>query len=400
MQERELNCVTIGVASSTGISGKAIAEETYRGSRIGKERSFGRTPSLSFLGAFTVASLFIVVAPLPARADSDNDSRHGHEDNDKGIRAEIAALQAQVAALQDQVNTLQTANTDQQKEINSLQTSNTTLQKQLATIQSNHALLLGPFVNVDPNPEIGVIGPNIVFSGANIHIVSGSGATNETASPTGLGNLIIGYDEDPSTAGQGGASDAGIPPIIPLPPLEAGDRGGSHNLVIGRWHRFTKAAFGGFIVGEANTIVGQGPSVSGGAANTADGTDASVTGGRFNTAGAPYSSVTGGQGNITSESRGHFGFGASVSGGSGNRADGTDAIVCGGEGNHAFDNDSTVAGGSGNSAGSFVTFQGGLGSSVLGGTGNNAGGRNSVVIGGQNVTDNNDNSIAPKPPFP
>ena len=368
MQEREFNRATFELANNRDMSGKATAHKISRGHRIGKEESFWRKASLSFLGMLTVASLLVAVAPLPARADDDKDSRHGHEDNDKGIRAEIAALQAQVAALQDQVKTLQTANTDQQNEINSLKASDATLQKQLAAVRSNHALLLGPFVNVDPNPEIGVIGPNIVFSGANIHIVSGSGATNETASPTGLGNLIIGYDEDPSTAGEGGAPDAGIPPIIPLPPLEAGDRGGSHNLVIGRWHRFTKAAFGGFIAGEANTIVGQGPSVSGGAANTADGTDASVTGGRFNTAGAPYSSVTGGQGNIASESRGHFGFGASVSGGTGNRADGTDASVCGGEGNHAFDNDATVTGGSGNTAGSFVTFQGGLGSSVLGGS--------------------------------
>ncbi len=59
-----------------------------------------------------------------------------------------------------------------------------------------------------------------------------------------------------------------IPPIVPLPPLEAGDRGGSHNLVIGRWNRFP-SAFGGFVAGEANTIVGAGTSVSGGAANTA-----------------------------------------------------------------------------------------------------------------------------------
>jgi hypothetical protein len=37
---------------------------------------------------------------------------------------------------------------------------------------------------------------------------------------------------------------------------------------------------------------------------------------------------------------------------------------------------------------------------ATGGTGNAAGGRNTVVIGGQNVTDNIDNSIVPKPPFP
>jgi trimeric autotransporter adhesin len=379
MQRIQLNRATVEVANNRDFNGRETAEEMTCGLRTGKGRSLWRIACSTFLGTLTVAVFLAAVAALPARADSDEDSRHRQEDNDKGIRAEIGTLEVQVADLQNQVNTLR---------------------GQLGAVQSNHALLLGPFVNVDPNREIGVIGPNIVFSGANIHIVSGSGATNETASPTGLGNLIIGYDEDPSTAGEGGAPDAGIPPIIPVPPLEAGDRGGSHNLVIGRWHRFTKTAFGGFIAGEANTIVGQGPSVSGGAANTADGTDASVTGGRFNTAGAPYSSVTGGQGNIATLSTGHFGFGASVSGGSGNRADGTDASVCGGEGNNAFDNDSTVTGGSGNTAGSFVTFQGGLGSSVLGGSGNNAGGRNSVVIGGQDITDNKDNSIAPQPPFP
>ena len=66
------------------------------------------------------------------------------------------ALKAQVAALQSQVKALQT---------------------QLAAVQSNNALKLGPFVNVNPNPENGVKGPNITFKGANIHIVSGAGAT-------------------------------------------------------------------------------------------------------------------------------------------------------------------------------------------------------------------------------
>jgi hypothetical protein len=45
-------------------------------------------------------------------------------------------------------------------------------------------------------------------------------------------------------------------------------------------------------------------------------------------------------------------------------------------------------------------FEGGIASIVIGGSGNNAGGRNSVVIGGQNVTDNHDNSIQPKAPYP
>ena len=202
--------------------------------------------------------LFVALTPLPASADDDEDSRHGHEDNDKGIRAELAALQAQVTALQTTVSKLQS-------QVESLQTSNTTLQKQLATVQSNHALLLGPFVNVDPNPEIGVIGPNIIFSGANIHIVSGSRRTDDNGNPTGLGNLIIGYDEDPSTI------------TVPLSP---GDRGGSHNLVIGRFNRFTRAAFGGLVAGEVNSINNEGTSVSGGTFNTASGQYTVVLGGQ------------------------------------------------------------------------------------------------------------------------
>ena len=368
MQEKELNCATVTVVKRMNIRGMATATEITCGLRTGKKRSFWRTASLTFLGTLTVAGFFV---PLPALADHDEDSHHGREDNDKGIRAEIAALKAQVAALQDQVSTLQS---------------------QLATVQSNHALLLGPFVSVDPNPELGVIGPNIIFSGANIHIVSGSGSTNDNFNFTGLGNLIIGYDEDPSTAGF---------PIIPQPPpLAPGDRGGSHNLVIGRFNRFP-FAFGGFVAGEANTIRGEGTSVSGGGLNTASNLLASVSGGRSNTASALYSSVSGGESNTATNSGSPTsGIGASVSGGGGNTASGHDASVSGGERNTAFDEGSSVTGGFGNTAGSFVTFQGGLDATVSGGTGNNAAGHNSVVIGGQNVTDNKDNSIAPQPPFP
>jgi len=209
-----------------GMSGRAIADEINRGLRTAKGSKLLRIVYSTFLGPLLVAGLFIVLAPLPARADDDKDRHRGHEDNDKGIRTEIAALQAQVAALQSAVSTLQTANTDQQNEINSLQTSNTALQNQLA--HAKNVLALDPFVSVDPNPEIGVIGPNIIFSGANIHIVSGSGRTDDNGNPRGLGNLIIGYDDDPQTlfAGQGGG-----PPSISV--TAAGHTTWSSGAVIG-----------------------------------------------------------------------------------------------------------------------------------------------------------------------
>jgi len=232
-------------------------------------------------------------------------------------------LQAQVAALQAQVNSLQA---------------------QLAGVQSNHALLLGPFVNVDPNPEIGVIGPNIIFSGANIHIVSGSGTTNDL---TGLGNLIIGYDEDPVLVPSSVVSVA-----LPLAP---GDRGGSHNLVIGRWHRFSQYAFGGIVAGELNTISGEASSVTGGLWNEVLGDYANVSGGVRNRAWEKGSSVNGGEYNIA------MGWYATVSGGDGNVARG-------------------------------------VASSILGGMSNSIDGSFAVILGGRNISNRDDLSIVPQPP--
>jgi FtsZ-binding cell division protein ZapB len=326
MEERELNRATVGVVNRTDIRGRVTADEMNRGLRTGKERSFWRIASLTFLGSLTVAGLFVAVVPMPVRADDDENSRHGHEDNDRGLRAEITALQAQLASLQSTVSALQ-------DQVNSLQATNTALKSQVAAVQSNHALLLGPFVSVDPNPEIGVIGPNIIFSGANIHIVSGSGSTFDNDNARGLGNLIIGYDDDPQNlnAGMGGGA-----------PLQPGDRGGSHNLVIGGGNRFTQSAFGGIVAGELNTISSFGATVAGGRLNTASGQDASVNGGIFNTASGQFCGVNGGVRNIAN----------------------------------------------------------GDAASVSGGLFNTAGGEATVVIGGQGVADNKNNSIAPQPPFP
>jgi FtsZ-binding cell division protein ZapB len=411
MQERELNCATIGVANRTDISARATAEETSRASQMGKGRSFGRIASLTILRSLIAVGFVVALAPMPAQADEEE---RGRDKKFEALEAKVESLQATVSALESQIDTLQAGNTALQNEIKSLKTSNTTLQTQLAAVQSNHALLLGPFVNVDPNPEIGVIGPNIIFSGANIHIVSGSGRTDDNGiygTPTGLGNLIIGYDEDPGTYVDSSPFDN-----LPLSPLKPGDRGGSHNLVIGAANRFTQAAFSGLVVGTANTINGYGASVSGGVGNTATfygssvsggfsntATDfcASVSGGSSNSSVGPYSSVSGGLGNTAGGGSGDTdGFATSVSGGSGNFANGNYSSITGGSGNTTIDLNTTVTGGTGNTAGSLVIFEAGIGSIVLGGINNNAAGRNSVVIGGQNITDNNDNSIAPKAPYP
>src|SRR5260370_27824452 len=110
-----------------------------------------------------------------------------------------------------------------------------------------------------------------------------SGSTDDNDHPTGLGNLIIGYDEPP-----GGLSST--------------ERGGSHNVVIGRYNRFTRAAFGSLVAGSLNTISNRETSVTGGANNTASGLFASVSGGEGNTASGEQASVSGGVGNPASGS--------------------------------------------------------------------------------------------------
>jgi hypothetical protein len=346
-----LNRATVRVANTRDVSGRVTAKSVKHGFYAKKQIDLSRICVLAIVGS--VVSL----APMSARAQAP-----------PSVPAEIAALQKQVAALQSAVATLQTSNSALQSQVNALRS-------QLAVVQSNKALALGPFVSVNPNPENGVIGPNITFKGANIHIVSGSGVTDDHLSTggslTGRGNLIIGYDE--------------APPEF-LPPLGPGDRGGSHNLVIGLWNRFTNAAFGGLVAGEANTISARGASVSGGFTNIASGPNSSVSGGDANTASGSNASVCGGTGNTAS------GFNASVSGGALNTASGGGSSVSGGNRNTASSYQSSVSGGVFNTAiGSYA--------SVCGGTGNFAVGDEAVVIGGSNIIDNNSNSIAPGAPL-
>ena len=67
-------------------------------------------------------------------------------------------------------------------------------------------------------------GNEIIISGANLHIRSGSGSTGGTVN--GLGNLILGYSEAR---------------------FDTTDRSGSHNLVVGGRHNYT--SYGGVVAG-------------------------------------------------------------------------------------------------------------------------------------------------------
>ena len=158
------------------------------------------------------------------------------------------------------------------------------------------------FVYVETEEIRGVTGPHWIIEGANVHVRNGSGRTSDGCnsrdpyfpnceSLTGLGNLIIGYNEQ---AGHGAPR-----------PREV--RTGSHNLVVGDHH--TYSSFGGFVAGKRNAVTADSASVCGGVNGEASGSFSSVSGGSLNVASGLSASVSGGARNVASS------LAASVSGG-------------------------------------------------------------------------------------
>ena len=245
------------------------------------------------------------------------------------------------------------------------------------------------YVHVEQGPINGLAGPHVIFEGCNVHLRSGSGnsvdgtvdlvarAPIEGVVPTGLGNLIIGYDEDPLVG--------------------ATARGASHNLVIGPGHNFTSVS--GAVIGQQNRLTGPmasvtsgfdneasriGASVSGGLTGKASGKYSSVTGGANNTASATFTSVNGGSTNLANSGS------ASIAGGYKNTASGDYACVGGGTYNKASAYASCVSGGGYNTASESTSSVSGDGyntashywSTVRGGIENTAAGNSSTVGGG------------------
>ncbi len=152
--------------------------------------------------------------------------------------------------------------------------------------------------------------PTIQFSGVNVQVVDGGGATQEI---NGAGNLIIGYDEHTPDEKQTG----------------------SHDLIVGEGQEFT--SFGGIVGGIENAITGR-EAFAVGARNTASGYYTSVLG-YENLASREKASVAGGEHSTAS------GVAAAVDGGIDNRATESDSWIGGGSENMAAAQDSAIFGG-------------------------------------------------------
>jgi hypothetical protein len=117
--------------------------------------------------------------------------------------------------------------------------------------------------------------PTIEFSGVNVQIVNGAGITEST---NGVGNLVIGYDED-------------------LDDTHA--QTGSHDLILGDEQTFT--GYAGIVAGRENQITAPFASVLGGTENKASGPESTVAGGGGNAASGTLSAIFGGKENKAKE---------------------------------------------------------------------------------------------------
>ncbi len=114
-------------------------------------------------------------------------------------------------------------------------------------------------------------GTDFIFTGVNVHVRSGTGMTN--GGTNGLGNLVVGYNEN----------------------IGSYARSGSHNIIVGKDHGYT--SYGGIVTGYRNRILAPYSNISGGSLNIASGDYSSISGGYENTASGGNSSVSGGWSN-------------------------------------------------------------------------------------------------------
>ena len=180
-------------------------------------------------------------------------------------------------SLQDsKITDLQNTGIDINTELTNLQGNVGFLDEQLETLATSPIFDLGAYISVVDSHEFinGLIGPHVIFEGVNVHVRNISGSTD--GYPDGLGNLLVGYNEEPDN-------------------MQEWLRSGSHNLIVGPKHTYT--GYGSFIAGFGNGTIIHGPyaTVTGGQNNQATGLASTVSGGYSNNAGNDFSTVSGGE---------------------------------------------------------------------------------------------------------
>ncbi|MFZ4508674.1 MAG: hypothetical protein ACOYON_13345, partial [Fimbriimonas sp.] len=184
----------------------------------------------------------------------------------------LTTVQTSVTTANNDIASLQSAQVNQASSISTLSTQGTVASNRLDALENKTQYLL-------------VSGTDTIFRGTNLYVQSGLGSTSgelrdqngfriRSATTNGLGNLVIGYNEN-----QNGFWD----------------RSGSHNLVLGENNGYS--SYSGIVVGRRNSITAPNASIYGGQNSGAFGVGSVVFGGSNNTAGGDFAVVAGGDSN-------------------------------------------------------------------------------------------------------
>ncbi|MEM7281969.1 MAG: hypothetical protein AAF438_10120 [Pseudomonadota bacterium] len=249
------------------------------------------------------------------------------------------------------------ANAELEARISELEGQIIELQSEIETLETNAVLQL--------DGRVGRIGDYIQFSGVNVQVTNGLGATD---SKNAVGNVLVGYDEPT-------VSSDDVSPICSEGNLDSRDefhclqrgelwswvhKSGSHNLVAGVKNNY--AQYGGLIGGTFNSVIAAHGSITAGTDNLMYSDYGHISGGYLNTV-TRRGVVVGGTRNSTGPWPTRR---AVVLGGFGNLGNGYDASVVGGRNNTTYRNLASILGGANNHAG------GQVGITI-------AGGRNNVI---------------------
>jgi uncharacterized coiled-coil protein SlyX len=216
------------------------------------------------------------------------------------LKARLDTLEPKVATLETKVAALESQNAAQERRLDGLASMDNYRGTQIADLAYADLVLGNRATQLETKlAPVTLSGKNFLIEGVNVHIRDGSGSTGSGAwnggSLSGLGNLIIGYNESRSLEGK------------------PDNRTGSHNLVLGILNDYS--SYGGIVAGHTSSISKPYATVTGGYGNSASEIYASVSGGFKNNAAGLASSISGGDSNVATGNR------ASVSGGTYRRAD-------------------------------------------------------------------------------
>jgi len=154
------------------------------------------------------------------------------------IESDLSALVARVDGLDTTTADIETDLANLDAEVDGIDSDLASLSGEVDSIDSDLASLSDEVDDIEPGIadlstylSVDTSTDTVLIDGANLQVVSGSGSTSGTVN--GLGNVLIGYDED-----------------------SGDDKSGSHNLVMGRYHSY--ASYGSIVHGYNHSITSGG----------------------------------------------------------------------------------------------------------------------------------------------